>query len=543
VSSTNSTLPGEAQAPAATSGALESHAVWRVTPAAWGLLGVAAAAILLATWSGLAQMLDWMLTKPEYGHGFLIPFIAAFLLWQRSDKLRVVPFTGSSWGFVLILTGALIGAAGKLSALFTLEHYAAVLMLYGIALALTGRAAFRLVWVPLFILLFMIPLPEFLYRNLSAQLQLISSEIGAWFVRRFGIPVFLEGNVIDLGSYKLQVAEACSGLRYLFPLMTIGFLMACFFRVAFWKRAVVFLSSIPLTILMNSFRIGAIGVMVEHWGAQMAEGFLHGFQGWVVFMLCGALMVLEMVVLARLGSDHKPWREVFGLELPTPAPRFPAASPRPLPASFKASLALLVVVAAASLTVPDRAESIPPRVPFALYPDVIGGWSGQRQVIESIYLDELKLDDYYFANFTRAGEPVINFYVAWYDSQRSGRSAHSPRSCLPGGGWRIESLTQRTLPGAGAGREALTVNRVVIRLGNRRQLVYYWFQQRGRALTNEYAVKLYLLWDALARNRTDGALVRLMMPLPQSGKMAAVDAELAEFAAAAAVTLSPYIPN
>jgi exosortase D (VPLPA-CTERM-specific) len=530
-------------AAAAAPGAPESHALWRLTPAAWALFGVAAAAILLATRSGLAQMLDWILTKPEYKHGLLIPFIAASLVWQRSDKLRVVPFTGSSWGPVLVLTGAVIGVAGKLSTLFTLEHYAALLMLYGIVLALTGAAAFRFVWVPLLILLFMIPLPEFLYRNLSAQLQLISSEIGVWFVRRFGITVFLEGNVIDLGSYKLQVAEACSGLRYLFPLMTLGFVIACFFKAVFWKRALVFLSSIPLTILMNSFRIATVGVMVEHWGAGMAEGFLHEFQGWAVFLLVGALMVLEMIVLAHLGSDRRPWREVFGLEFPAPAPRFPAASPRPLPASFKVSLALLVVVAAALLAVPDRAESIPPRASFARYPDAIATWRGQREVIESVYLDELKLDDYYFANFTRPGEPPINFYVAWYDSQRSGRSAHSPRSCVPGGGWRIESLTQQTLPGARTGHQMLTVNRVVIRLGNRRELIYYWFQQRGRVLTNEYAVKWYLLWDALIRNRTDGALVRLMTPIPQSGDVAAVEAELAEFAAAVAPTLTPYVPN
>jgi EpsI family protein len=114
---------------------------------------------------------------------------------------------------------------------------------------------------------------------------------------------------------------------------------------------------------------------------------------------------------------------------------------------------------------------------------------------------------------------------------------------VPGGGWRIESLTQRSLPGVRAGGEALTVNRAVIALGNRHQLVYYWFQQRGRVLTNEYAVKWYLLWDALTRNRTDGALVRLVASIPESGDMAAVDAELTEFAAAATPTLIPYVPN
>ena len=127
----------------------------------------------------------------------------------------------------------------------------------------------------------MIPLPEFVLANLSTRLQLLSSQLGVAFIRLFDISVFVEGNVIDLGGYKLQVAEACSGLRYLFPLMTLGFLMACFYKGARWKRVVLFLSSIPITVLMNSIRIGIIGVTVERWGIRMAEGFLHDFRaGW-----------------------------------------------------------------------------------------------------------------------------------------------------------------------------------------------------------------------------------------------------------------------
>jgi EpsI family protein len=195
------------------------------------------------------------------------------------------------------------------------------------------------------------------------------------------------------------------------------------------------------------------------------------------------------------------------------------------------------------LSLPERAESIPQRTSFVQYPHTVGDWTGRREVLEAIYLDALMLDDYYLADFTRDAQPPINYYIAWYNSQRAGRSAHSPRSCLPGGGWQIKSLTQRVLPGVRAGREALRVNRVLIQLGTQRELVYYWFQQRGRVLTNEYIVKWYLLWDALSRNRTDGALVRLVVALPPSGTVAAADQQLAQFAAAAAPTLTPYIPN
>jgi exosortase D (VPLPA-CTERM-specific) len=393
------------------------------------------------------------------------------------------------------------------------------------------------------ILLFMVPLPEFLYQDVSASLQLLSSEIGVWFIRLFGISVYLEGNVIDLGIYQLQVAEACSGLRYLFPLMTIGFLMAYLFKTALWKRTLLFLSSIPITILMNSFRVGTIGVMVEHWGVGMAEGFLHEFQGWVVFMLCGAIMLLEMMVLARIGAQRGPWRELFGLEFPAPTPRSPPAVRRPVPASLYASTAVLIVVAAASLSLPERAESIPQRLSFARFPNNLGPWTGRREVLEPIYLDRLMLDDYYLADFTRGQELPINFYVAWYDSQRAGRSAHSPRSCLPGGGWQILSFAQRTIPGVRSERELLRVNRALIQMGSQRQLVYYWFQQRGRVITNEYAAKWYLFWDSLTRNRTDGALVRLVVALPPGGSTAAADQQLSEFAATAARALTPYLPD
>ena len=441
----------------------DTRPVFRLTALAWVLLSVALVASVLAVKAGVTYMLGWYLT-PEYGYAAIVPFIAIFLVWQRRDQIEREPFTGSWAGLLMALIGAILGLVGKMSTLFSIQDYSVLVMLYGLVLAITGWRVFRLLWVPLLILIFMVPLPEFLYQNLSAQLQLLSSQFGVWLIRLLGISVFLEGNVIDLGAYRLQVAEACSGLRYLFPLMTIGFLIAYFFKAAFWKRALLFLSSIPITILMNSFRIGTIGVMVEHWGISMAEGFLHEFQGWAVFMASGALMVLEMVALARIGPRHKPWREQFGLEFPAPTPSVPVAVPRPIPASLYASATALIVVAAVSSSLPERAESIPPRTSFAQFPNVIGPWTGRREALEAIYVDALMLDDYHLADFTRGTEPPINFYIAWYDTQRAGRSAHSPRSCLPGGGWQIKNLTQRSLPGIRAGRDALRVNRVLIQL-------------------------------------------------------------------------------
>ncbi len=359
----------------------------------------------------------------------------------------------------------------------------------------------------------------------------------------FGISVFLEGNVIDLGTFKLQVAEACDGLRYLFPLMTLGFIVAYFFKAAMWKRVSLFLSSIPITILMNSFRIGTIGVMVEHWGIEMAEGFLHEFQGWIVFMASVGIMFLEMMLLSRVGSDRQPWRRVFGLELPAPRPASASFMDRPIPAAAYGSLAIAALSAVLMSTIPERREDIPSRADFTTFPLSLEGWAGKSEPMERIYLDQLMLDDYIIANYFKPETRPVNFYVAWYDSQRAGRSAHSPRSCLPSGGWDIQDFSQIDVPGVIIEGKPLRVNRVLIQLGNQKQLVYYWFQQRGRVVTNEYFVKWYMFWDSLTRNRTDGALVRLTVPLTTTDSLSAVESQLVEFAGAAASNLDAYVPG
>jgi EpsI family protein len=137
----------------------------------------------------------------------------------------------------------------------------------------------------------------------------------------------------------------------------------------------------------------------------------------------------------------------------------------------------------------------------------------------------------------------INLYMSYYNSQRKGDAVHSPRACLPGGGWQLRDFDQRDIPAAQINGQPLRVNRTLIELGNQRQLVYYWFQQRGRIVTNEFAVKWYLFWDAVTRHRTDGALVRLITSVPPGANESEADRRLTEFASRVAADLPRYVPN
>ncbi len=174
---------------------------------------------------------------------------------------------------------------------------------------------------------------------------------------------------------------------------------------------------------------------------------------------------------------------------------------------------------------------------------MIAGWEGRPGQLESIYLDALKLDDYLLSDYHNREGGMVNFYIAYYASQRSGASAHSPRSCIPGGGWLIKDHTVRAIDGVEINGKPLEVNRLLIKKGDSTQLVYYWFQQRGRNITNEWLVKWYLLWDAMTRNRTDGALVRLTAFIDPGDDLAAADGRLVEFVKVVNPYLSEYIPE
>lgn len=517
--------------------------VWKESPLIWLTFACVAGLIGFIFFEGLSELERIWEIKEEYSYGYMIPFITLFLIWQRKDLLERVSFNGSWAGFALVVLGFALFMLGNLSTLFLIIQYSFLVVMLGLALAFCGWRGFKIIAVPLLFLAFMIPLPSFFLTEISTRLQFLSSEIGVWVIRLFGISVFLEGNVIDLGSLKLQVVEACSGLRYLFPLMTLGFMAAYFFKAAFWKRTLVFLSTIPVTVLMNSFRIGLIGVTVEFWGKEMAEGFLHDFEGWAVFMACTAVLVVEMWLLSRIGKNRLPLREAFGLELPANTPVGAEVHARTLPKSYLAATLVVVAVAAATLFMPERVEIQPQRKDFSEFPLEVGKWKGKGDRIEQIYLKELKLDDYLLADFVDEQGKPINFYMAYYASQRKGESAHSPRTCIPGGGWKMVGLAEHVVEGVTMNGRPLVVNRAVIQMGEQKQLTYYWFQQRGHVITNEYLVKWLIFWDALTRNRTDGALIRLVAPVLPGEDIAVVEKRMQAFTREVSGKLSSFVPD
>jgi exosortase D (VPLPA-CTERM-specific) len=513
--------------------------VWKDSVPSLVILLACIGLLIFVSFEALSTMLYTWESREEYSHGYLIPAITAFLIWQRKDLLEKEQFAASWPGVVTASAGAFVVIIGNISATHVISLYGFLITLVGITYAYMGSRAAKIILVPVLFLFFMIPLPGIFLFRLSSELQLISSQLGVAVIRLFGISVFLEGNVIDLGKYQLQVVEACSGLRYLFPLLSLSFIAAYFFSVEFWKRAVIVISSIPITIFMNSFRIGVIGVLVEHWGIEQAEGFLHDFEGWVVFMFSIAIILLEMWLFYKFSKVKRPFNEVFGIYYPEPTPEDADVQQRSMSRTLPVVFVVLIITAIITVVIGQRPQVVLERKSFDEFPMELGDWQGSRSQIDKEALDLLKLDDYLMANYVK-DDVRANFYVAYYEVQETGGAAHSPKTCLPGGGWRILSHTEIPLPGTPL---KANVNRFVIGMADQKQVVYYWFQQRGKTIASEYSVKWHMLKDSISHNRTDGALVRLTILLKPNEDVEEADKKLLSFAQQVVPVLQDYIPD
>ncbi|MFY9288213.1 MAG: VPLPA-CTERM-specific exosortase XrtD [Alphaproteobacteria bacterium] len=498
---------------------------------------LALAAILFAQKQALLDIwAAWQ--SDEYSHGLLIPFVALLLGWHRLIEAK--PPLRPSWlGFVFIAMGAFLQLVTELSAFGMTAQYGLILEITGLCLAFMGRKATWVVAPALLYLIFAIPLPHLVQATLSQKLQLISSSWGVWPLDLMGVSVYREGNVIDLGGYQLQVVDACSGLRYLFPLMSFGYLIAFLMKDKIWKRWVIFLSTIPITIGLNALRITIIGLTVNKWGIEMAEGFIHAFEGWSVFIVCLFILMLEIMLLQHIGS-----RGSFNFDYMS-LPRgtvFGATINRKTPAIAALLMSMFLAGLFGTGYIRQWPEIIPSHKPLSSFPLTLGEWQGRQDNITSEVLQVLKLSDYWIANYQKAEDSnPVNLYIAYYASQRVGVTTHSPSNCIPGGGWEIEKSRVEAVPLANG--KNLKLTRLIVRRGNEGQLVYYWFDERGRELTETYSAKWYLLWDSMIMHRTDGALIRLVTPISRGEDEATAERRMHDFIAVAYPEIKAFIPG
>jgi exosortase D (VPLPA-CTERM-specific) len=480
----------------------------------WGIFWLIVASVGAAVFfiEGLDALLSaWQL--PEYSHGPLIPILSGLLFLRQLKEVPIDPGPKRDrWvGVCIIALAVMFATLGKLASIDDIVAYATIIWVGGILLVSFGWKTGRHFWPPVLHLVYMLPLPGVIYYKLSTYLQFISSELGVWFLQLINIPVFLDGNIIDLGVMKLHVAEACSGLRYLFPILSFSYIFAVLYKGPMWHKAVLLISAAPITVFMNSVRIAIAGYIVNYYGLEWIEGFSHFFEGWVIFLAC----IILLFLLARIMLFFQPVKMSIAeaLDLDTEGLGVQAmriSYVRPSVAMIVAAL-MMIGAALAWQAVPDRGEMRIDRSSFAEFPRQLGDWTqaGSSETLSKNIVRILGADDYHQVSLINPDASAgVGLFMTWYDDQSKG-GVHSPEICLPGGGWEIAWLERTDITEQMGSDTPYAINRAIIQKGETRMMVYYWFEQKGRRIAWDFAAKFWLMVDGIQTGRTDGGLVRL----------------------------------
>ena len=275
-----------------------------------GLVWQAACLLLLLTVIYapiLSNMVEHWRIVPDYSHGFLIVPLALVFAYEKKFYIQAVEFRGSWWGVALLGFGLLLLAVGQLGSLLSPLRAGYVISMMGLVLLLLGTRVVSLLLFPMAFLLMMVPLPQSVVNVVAFPLQLIAAEWAVAIMHLIGIPVLLDGNIIHLAGGDLFVAEACSGLRSLMALLTLGVVFAHFFRRgSLALQCLLVASTIPIAIVVNSLRVALTGILAHEYGQESAGGFIHEFQGMITFSLAFLILLGESKLIDQLIRRPKP---------------------------------------------------------------------------------------------------------------------------------------------------------------------------------------------------------------------------------------------
>ena len=256
---------------------------------AWSI--AAAAAFVLLFWPVLTRLAAQWGSDDNYSHGFLIVPLALWFVWDRRHRAAATPIRPSYWGLAGVAASLLLLAGGVLGAELFVTRIAMIATVASAVLFLFGPAQLRLMAFPVAFLLLMVPLPAIVFNQIAFPLQLLASHVGHLTLSALDVPVMRQGNLIILAETRLEVVEACSGIRSLVSLLTLGLVYGYFSNLPPGARALLAVMTVPLAVVANALRVAGTGVAAHHYGAAAAEGFFHAFSGWLVFGFAFAMLV------------------------------------------------------------------------------------------------------------------------------------------------------------------------------------------------------------------------------------------------------------
>jgi exosortase len=246
---------------------------------------------LVAQWNSDADM----------SHGFFVPLVAGYIVWQRREEILAVESKPDWRGLAVVAWGALQLLIGTLAVELFLSRTAFVVTTIGVVWTLCGAQVLRRLAFPLFLCFLMVPIPAVIYNSITFPLQLLASRLAEHALDILSIPVLREGNVLYLPNQALSVVEACSGIRSLLSLTFLSLVYGYFFEKRSWVRVVLLISTVPIAIVANAGRVTFTGMMTQI-KPELAEGFFHSASGWVIFMVALFVLIFFHQALVRISG-------------------------------------------------------------------------------------------------------------------------------------------------------------------------------------------------------------------------------------------------
>jgi exosortase D (VPLPA-CTERM-specific) len=488
--------------------------------------GVLTLVFIAAYWISLKGIVHVWSTNDDYSYGYLIPLISAYLFWEMRRKISGLELK-PSWGvlpvlalFVLLSIYGILGSSENISRPATPIVY---MLLFAFVF---GLEAFKRFALPLCFLIFMVPLPAVLDRTFGVFLKSVSSHLGGMLIRVSGLSVYVSGNVIDLGVTQLQVVDACSGLRFVFPLFALGIVYAYFFEKTRWKQIFCVVATLPVAIITNGLRIGITGILTHYIGPEVAQGFFHDFSGWVIFMVA----FVFLFVLGRILRFFPP-RDTgshTGKSYPYDgATTIP--SPRQSRSAYIIALALMAVVGILGIST----GALPPvllKNGIAAFPKSFDGWQGTTQSLDAEIVDRSGAEEAFSGFYRNAANESVSLYIGYRSTSflENENFFHSPTVCLPSSGWKQLQKTTHLIPDVPVFGQLEVTQMLVEQLGVR-QLVYFWFQTKDRSTHDKNINRLHLTLHALNRDNTHDLFIRTITPIQADEPIEAVQKRMDGF--------------
>ncbi len=488
-------------------------------------LAFLALAFLLCYAQTIRGLFGLWLQDGDYSYALSIPLITAFIIWNKRRLIASTPVSTSWLGGVFFFIFLIISIYGILGSSPSAVRPALPLMILSICLFCFGKEIFKILAFPLSLLIFMIPLPTLIQTKIGVPLKVVSTKLGELILRLLGVSVYVEGNIIDLGVTQLQVADACSGLRYILPLLALGVIFVYFFEKSRWKQALLVVATIPIAILTNALRIGGTGFLAQKFSVQLADGFFHGFSGWLLFLFALMLLFLFYHILSFI-QRHKPTRTKTQINAIRD-------SLLKMPAKSQISIVVSSIFLILAGILGYAAASLPPLIinkGLTNFPLQFNQWKGRPEDIEARIIALSGAEDAFNGIYRSLNGKLVSLYIGYRGSPftESENFFHSPNVCLPSIGWKTLASANHKITDV-AGFNAIVVRKMLIEKMGYRQLVFYWFQTKSQVSADVNINRLHLTLHALRSDNTHDLFIRPITPLGPDENMAVAEKRLDQF--------------